>query len=371
MKITINKNTGFFYIGVCLLTLASTFFINISESLFFYTKMCAYILFILSLLLEKIKVRNLLNNIFFTLTCVVAFYFSKNTDIITLALVGISGLSINFDKAVIVQFVSKIFGIILTLLFYWGGYAKDIIMTRTNGQIRHSFGFIHPNSYATHVAYSSLMYLFIRKNKITQIELLLIAVINIIVSQITGTRTSLLIILLGVFLISIEKVFENGWICNIKKINWFYIFGILSLLLSFLYNKYSNFLLPLDELFSGRLRQSSVFLSKYGISIFGQFIQTGMDNSIGDSYGKVYILDNMYMKLIIQYGCILTIYFIGFFSHIRKKNESNFIVQTSLLLLALYGVSESSPLSVETNFFLLGLGKWVKDTPISLKRNLL
>lgn len=364
---SINRNTSFFYIGICLLTLSSTLFINISSVIFFSAKMAAYICFIINFLVEKKKIRNLLNITFFTLFCMIAFYFSKNTDLVTLALVGISCLSLDIDKAVLIQLVSKIFGIVLTLISYWGGLAKDVIMVRENGQVRHSMGFIHPNSYATHVAYASLMYIFIRKKKITQFELILILLINVLVSKTTGTRTSLFIIVIGIILISIEKILKNNVISNISKINWFCIFGIISLVSSYMYIQYYTVLSPLNDLFSGRIRQSSEFLYKYNISIFGQYLKMGVDNSIGDTYGKLYILDNMYVKLILQYGCILTCYFFGYFNYVRKKNKSNFIIQVYLLLLALYGISESSPLSVETNFFLLGLGQWLKDTPLNLK----
>lgn len=367
MKISINKNTFLFYIGVFLLILSSTFIVNINNKLFFYTKVISYLFFILNFLLEKKNIRNILNLIIFFLVCLLAFYLNRNTDIITFALVGISCVSVNFNKTIIIQLVSKILGIILTLTSYALGYSKDVIMMRDNGQIRHSLGFIHPNSFATHVAYTSLMYFIIRKKKITQFELFIITVLNVIVSQITGTRTSLFVIILGVLLIIFSKLVNSNFFSIFDKINWFYLFGAISIIFSIFYIQYSNLINSIDVLFSGRLRQGSFFLYKYGLSIFGQFIQTGQENTIGIENGRIYILDNMYVKLVVQYGCILTAYFIGYFNHLRKTFKYDFVIQVCLLLLALYGVSESSPIKVETNFFLFGIGNWVKCSLFTLK----
>lgn len=359
------KASILYYIAIFILTLSLSFFLNVDNSLFYFAKLFSFCLLIINFFIDRKKVSEILLLAGFVVISLISYTKNSNTDILTLILVVIGCSSFDFRTVVKVQLVARLTGMLSTFTFYLLGIIPDHIMYREDGTIRHSLGYLHPNSLSTHFAYAVFAYLFLRGKNIKYSELTIIFLLNFGFNEITGMRTSFISVFIALFLILLYKLLKSKKILFVKKVNWFFLSFVVTMMFIYLYSNRNGIAITLDEILSGRIRQGNNFLGEYGISFIGNFIKVGES-----SFGRINILDNMYVKLIVQYGILLSLYYVGVFRYVRKNQDTgadDFIVNTLILVISIYGISESSPLKVETNFFLFLIAKYIKNMKLPIK----
>jgi hypothetical protein len=187
--------------------------------------------------------------------------------------------------------------------------------------------------------------------------------IAIFVYLLLNSRTVVaLIVLMPLLRLLIEKLIE-------KKKNMLVLLissgaPIMCLLLTLVTTKLyeSNLLVQkLDLFLSNRIYLNYRNLTEWGTSWFGQATQFFSDkiyfNSVTGTYSTFNTVDNTYMCLVIQMGIIATvIYIIINILNIRKAYiYKNSALLVGIILLSIYGVTESSVIEVFINFPLLYL----------------
>ena len=233
----------------------------------------------------------------------------------------------------------------------------DVIQT-TNGVVKHSLGFRHPNFLCPYIITLIIEYICLKDGIHKKIGYIFIGILLSILYFITRSRTSLLAFLIA-FLIYIVLKNNNKIIDNkiVKRcINLFPICLVLiNFILIYLYSIDFPFINSLNELLSGRIKFGYTFLSDYNMTFFGQNI-TLVDIRTAKLNGLVpKVLDMAFIHLLLKNGIIIFLVFvfsistIQYFS-VKKKNYELILANIFFILTAL---SEVYIYNVALNFVLI------------------
>ena len=255
-----------------------------------------------------------------------------------------------FKRIVKMDLLVKLLIAVSLITFSKYGLTNGIFETiNRENVVRYSLGFYHPNTLGMYLMMISIELLFVMKNKKKFINVLFMFIMSLIIYKVTYSRTCVYC-LIGLILIYIgSQYLEKKIMCANKKIYKFlskniYVFFLISTcLISLLYHENSSIMIKLNELTNNRIFYQSYFINNYGISIFDKNID------------YIYTLDNVYLKIFLNYGLIGSILFIYVF---RKNVEKTFKNKNLLLLgiyvvISLYCLSESYLFYSTYNIFLL------------------
>ena len=152
-------------------------------------------------------------------------------------------------------------------------------------------------------------------------------------------------IIYKVFQKKIEIFFDNKIITLLLK-NSFLLasfFTLVTILLCY----YNNDCLKLfNKLFSGRYTNYFIFIKEIGISMLGR----NTPICIKDAF-----LDNMYMKLLINFGIVQYGFYsmIVFLSQCKAIKEKNYFLSMLIFLVCIEGITEPNMIMPTINIFIL------------------
>ena len=352
-------NNMLFYISYILMILNATLIKNISPRIS-HVLIALYIsLFIFNIVLKKYNKKEFRHISAFFLLIMVVFFNSKERDLFILGTLILSSKGVNFRKLVKIDFITRLWGITMTIILCLIGVINDFIMYRYDLnnfiiEIRHSLGFIHPNTLSVNILILLMGYIYLRYKNIKLIEFILIFIIMYIFSKITGSRNGVICITITILLFYLEKIF------NIFSNNWvkhFIVYSVvlctvLSILLTTLYKYDYNVINIVNSLLTGRIKSASYFLDTYGFSLLGQKVNLVSIIQSQQTSEQMRILDNLYMSLAIRSGIILLyIYIIMYMKlYIRLFNEKKICEIILVVVICLSGLIEKVAISPELNF---------------------
>lgn len=227
-------------------------------------------------------------------------------------------------------------------------------------QLIFDFGFSHPNSAYNHILMISFMIVAVWKNKILWYHYTIMTVVMCAFYYLFFSRTGILtylilcISLLMLFCLKDNKIR--------KKLGFLYLMlPICMILLSYLfliiYPMHISFLEKLNIYLTGRLNLSYNAVSILGINWFGSVDKTSINH---------YFVDNAYINLIINYGCLVVIICIMSYlvmSIYYWKNEEYYVL-VLLATISIYAFMEYSPVNVTWNPILLFIADGIFNTRI-------
>ena len=352
-------NNMLFYISYILMILNATLIKNIIPRIS-HVLIALYIsLFIFNIVLKKYNKKEFRHISAFFLLIMVVFFNSKERDLFILGTLILSSKGVNFRKLVKIDFITRLWGITMTIILCLIGVINDFIMYRYDLnnfiiEIRHSLGFIHPNTLSVNILILLMGYIYLRYKNIKLIEFILIFIIMYIFSKITGSRNGVICITITILLFYLEKIF------NIFSNNWvkhFIVYSVvlctvLSILLTTLYKYDYNVINIVNSLLTGRIKSASYFLDTYGFSLLGQKVNLVSIIQSQQTSEQMRILDNLYMSLAIRSGIILLyIYIIMYMKlYIRLFNEKKICEIILVVVICLSGLIEKVAISPELNF---------------------
>lgn len=234
----------------------------------------------------------------------------------------------------------------------------------SNYSIRHSFGYVWPTDFATHVFFILLTLWIIKKGRLNLLLIMVYLVIPYLIVLYTDSRLGAgCIVLLVIFSLFIQIREKCGF--NFSKINLFYVFWIpliafVVLFLTYHYNSSDDFWVLLDTMLSERLRLGNEAFQDYGVKLFGQYyVQYGGQNS-GDFYN---FIDSSYIQLIIIYGAIYTFLFLSGFVTVAFKayKRKDMAMLLAIFVAGISGAIAQHFLQIFMNPILLGLTAKHKD----------
>ena len=246
------------------------------------------------------------------------------------------GRKVDPDQLIKVDLATKICVLSTVLFMWWIGFIPNY-SSYINGAYKQALGFSHPNMLANVVYIVLLEWMYIHYNKMKIWEHAMILMFAGVVWNVAASRTSAytFIIIYVCMIISkfLPNIFQKGIVVNL-----FALLPMLLTVVSFylirLYNNGNAFAIAINEITTRRLKQASIMLNQYGVSMFGQFVDTRGSRSLNYDANAVFNVDMAYIAIPVRYGIfILLLILLGYFFFIKKtaKNKNN-----KLLLFTVY-----------------------------------
>ena len=310
---------------------------------------------------EKFSLKKMLI-IFFLLICMFLTYIRTDdyATTVNLIILLIASHNMNFKKTIKIIFYVELLGFIFILLSCKVHIIEDYIINReteTNLN-RHALGFIHPNILMLTFFSIVVMFLYIKKEKINMLYVLVLTIINLILYRYTDSRMGTFITEFAIicfYFVKMNKTKDIFW--KFKSIIPYIviIFAVLSVILTIAYDKVN--LEKINEFSSNRLELQFRAWNEYGITLFGQKIEwvgQGITNKklIWKDYNYV---DNSYVKAIVNYGVIFfVIIMYGEYYVLKKSCESRDVYTcVAVVLVGIYSITDVSLLRVLYNPYII------------------
>ena len=220
---------------------------------------------------------------------------------------------------------------------------------------------------AAHYFWIIAAYLWIRGKRITWFEIIALGALDVLVYSLTGSNTTLLtislVLILAVFM-RIYTIIDRKCVVDemtvlkvISKILSFcsrfsfLIVAALCIGLAFVFNTGSSLMVRIDSILHNRIAYGHRGLMELGISFLPREIEAyGIDNSADGYY---FFLDCSYISLLIRYGVLFLVFFLGCMTLIQNRFKKYLYGTLILVVCALACVEEPRLMSLPYNFFIL------------------
>ena len=210
--------------------------------------------------------------------------------------------------------------LLLIILSAEAGLITNYVMDENGDRPREFLGFLYalyPSAYLTNII---SLEIYLKKHKIPIVELLLFFGVNYWIYVKTDSRLSFMmtaaVIGLGVLLklvkcFSMESRYTFNpliWIFNLGASASFILCAIGSIWLQVAYDPSITWMSKLNKIFTGRLYNGNASIEKYGVSMFGQFIEwvgNGLDESGQKNMSDYLYVDCSYLQVLQHYGILI------------------------------------------------------------------
>ena len=269
----------------------------------------------------------------------------------------VAAKQVDFSRIIKLVYYAQLMSLIIVLSMYYSKYIEDVAIYRGR-LIRHSLGFVHPNQLGVVVFLLGAYRLYVRRNKASILDILILLLLAYFVKTVPNSKTSYYALFILAFILLVHIVIERlGG--NFDYSSNVYIFiaafaNVFSIFMSLINVKKMPILKQIDSLMSSRFSMCNRTYNYYGITWFGQDVQLFIKKV---ALGKYYHfwLDNAYMALLLRYGIIvyLSFSFIYIMSMLIQKKKKNYLIVELMCLYAIYGIMENNFFSISQNLFLL------------------
>lgn len=220
---------------------------------------------------------------------------------------------------------------------------------------RHSLGFKNPN-HAGYFFFILITLFFILIKQVRIIYFILAFLLNQFMYTTIYSLTSYLIVNLFLFMTFCVKYMHvyKYLIFKILTCSVACFCFIISYIISYFYSYHYEVLEKLNLILSGRIELSNLFLDKYKVNLFGQRLLYNSDETDFINYA---VLDNSYIKILLQFGLIPTILFLlcNFFLIKLMLQKKLYIESISICCMSIYCMSESFIFNFHINYTLIFL----------------
>ena len=244
--------------------------------------------------------------------------------------------NINFRKFISFDIKVKLVTIFTIVFLCLAGITNNYSALFYNGVRKFSLGFSHPNTFTCFALSILLEWLLLKHKSMNLLEWIFNILLFCIVYYFGRGRSSGYAYCVVYIMFVIARLFPDFYKRKTVRI-FISSLPLLMTALSFsgviLFEKGNSLIMKINDLLTGRLYGSYVFLKNYKINLFGQDLALSSSRDI--SYVQtVHILDNAYVRCLLMYGLIVFIIiifsYVLLFNNLIKKN------QIELALLGLY-----------------------------------
>lgn len=356
---------------------------SIVENIVKLVRYCCYLFFLIKIFIDWKKGLNkiTLTIIGMAILSIVIYFFSRNKKLLILTVLLCSLRNTDTDKLLkiglktyIVTYFLIVIGTLLNLIPDW-------IYPKGDDILRHSLGFYYPTITVAFYVMMILMYVYLRKDKISVYEIIIWQTVNVFLYKYTDGRTSFILVTIVLAFVLLRKIrlfnllFKNN-ICKLVIKTCCYILPTLSLVFILvmvcLYGMNNEFSYELDEILSNRIEFSYRAFEEHEITLFGQDIDwkgwggVGFDDSI-DLKGYTYnFVDNSFVRIILDCGVIFTIFVIIGYTILLKKSYDGKEYWKIFVIFIILCIAEMEPCLADfnSNIFLIWFIPFLKYKPI-------
>lgn len=312
--------------------------------------------------IHKLKSNELMIMILIMLLALISYIFSDDSIVLKLFLVIYSSKTLDFNDFIKKDLYVKLIFFIIVIILHFNGLTTDYIMYRSDGTMRSSMGFSHPNIFGLYIFMFCMELVYLKRNKLKLYDYVMIICLLLVIYNYSDSRASIISLVLLITLL-LTKNFLIKYVFSRKVIkffvqNSFLIFTIITYIATILYSNNYGIGKIMNTITSNRISSICYFLDNYGINLFGKKLYlVSTEKSVLLSI-KAYILDNCYFNLLIKYGAImfLIIFLITRKVFERLYNYKKFSLIIIFLILLVYGLMENSIFKITYTPFLLYFG---------------
>lgn len=285
--------------------------------------------------------------------------------LLLISLYALASLDIDLNKLIRIDLIVRMAMILYASILTAANMATDVLVYRSDAMggvttVRHSLGFVHPNSLMVMVLYVMLEWAYLRYGRFLWWEVLVLLGVTMGYNYITNSRTSTALIFLGILGVyglqllnnhapKANAVIRRG--LNAVLYVWVPVVAVLDIAMmylpkgSFLFDKLNGFL-------ANRLDIGQFYLKQAGITMTGG---QGMVNYMQG--GTPMGIDSSYIYEIVFYGVPVLIAFVWIMQHaiIHMIQINKTDVAYLFALVALLAVTEAVTNNVGENIVVFGM----------------
>ena len=276
-----------------------------------------------------------------------------------------------FDDIASIIFYSYVSAILLTIVLYLLGISDSGVQRRGYSAL----GFISANVIGGYILVCYLIWMYKKKNR--KKTWMITVTLALLVYFIINNRSVVFLILitplcLRYFKYLVQSNKDNKWWKKI--VIWLPVICIFSCIITAEMYPANALIQKLDMIFNQRIYLNYRNITLYGVKVFGQHVLWGTGqtfyNSVTRTYSDYNTVDNSYVCLLIQMGAITTAAYVLLYARVAKKmfKEKNAEMLCFIVILALYGMTESSIIDVFINVPLISLMACTLPSSIESKR---
>ena len=269
---------------------------------------------------------------------------SKDTVMIWCILFIVAAIGVDADRICMISFLTRCVMIFGTMALSKMGIIQDYIFSATT-RARHGLGFDWATTGPILFFFLTLLYIYLRREQLSLLELVFIEVGHLYFYKQTDTRMTFYLGTLSVMIFAVSVLVKEKWRLT-KKLGYLVCFapifvGILAILLHVLYNSNNGLWAKLNNVMSGRLLLGYNAYHTFGLTLFGQeitWVGFGIDESgIGYNY-----VDCSYLQYMLEFGVIFIAFVLAIYTLIiyrAVKHEEYYLVWICLITLV-FSVTE-------------------------------
>ena len=314
MKCRFTRREILFYISFAIyiasVVLDSSFFAenNLCESIFKWIRYLSYLGFLVIIITDKYTPKKFVFMLFTVLIIALVSIMTGGQSLFLSFLVFFSAKSMDMNRVMKIACITLGICLFVVVLGSQVGLIKDYMFDVTT-RARHGLGFTWTTTAPIMFLFFEMLYIFIRKNKISLVEVLILELITYWFYLMTDTRMCFVVSVVTPIVLYVLKFFKPKREQGNNKISkhWFLmilpsLICVFSIAINVFYDANNSVWLKINSLLSGRLRLGHSGLQEYGISVFGQKIEWvgySAGKVVGDSYNYV---DCSYMQILLEKG---------------------------------------------------------------------
>jgi|GEM_PF-1521828 len=307
---------------------------------------------------------------------ITAWFNNRYEDLLDLAVLMAGMLDVPARKIVKVYFATVSTLLFATVAMSLTGVIVNLVYTQDD-VTRYSLGICYPTDFAANFFYLGLAWIFLREDRITYPELLLIGATGVGVMLLAHARLTTVCQLMAMVVFMADKFCRDhervkGVALLRRAAAWLCVLAMplcagLFLLASARYHD-GGFMAVVNGILSNRLQQSSVGISQYGFSAWGQPIQ--MVGNGGSSltflwYQDYFFLDSSFVSVALRYGTMVLLIVLAGYTALAAQaaRARRYCAAYIVALLAVNGMIEHHMMEINYSPFIMLLASRLFETP--------
>lgn len=302
-----------------------------------------------------------------------AYLQGNHGILLELILFTIAFIDIDFKKLITVFTATVGLSLFIIILSSTSDILNNLIYTNADGINRISFGINYPTDFASYILFLCLAWGFIRKDKITYIEIALMSGLAYGIYHFCVARTSTLCLIIFSLALVIYKLTHN----HIKAESVVHkgmekassiltllplLCSALSIGLSYVWNVNNPLLVKLNSLMSSRLYLGHTLFESYPIKLWGQNIKMKGNggytlpwlNYDAPGASGYNFIDSSYLSILFRYGlfvfiCVLLLFTLTAF---KARKHHDYITLTIIAIISIHCIMEHHMLDFNYNPFM-------------------
>lgn len=305
----------------------------------------SYAICVCCILMKSFKKKKLLGIIMIFAILLLSFLGSGNKTMLLYIFLLVAAYDLKGKDVIGVSFATRAAWLLLIVGGSYVGLVEDYIFTPEVRE-RHGLGFTWTTTSAVLFFFLVLQWVYIRKNKLTYMELALIEGINLILYRTTDSRMVFYLGTLFVVVIGLAKLFGFKWGFT-KKVKWLFVVApaficFIAIAIHAFYDSSNAIWVKLNDFLSNRLQLGKNAFMEYGVSIFGNEIEW-VGHSVVETNRVYNYVDCSYVQLLLEYGVLFLVMVIVIYTVMMYRAVKEERYETLWILFFILGFSITEP----------------------------